>query len=614
MKNKFYTFLFALFLVTGNLAAQSVPQGISYQGVARDETGQPMGNKEVALRISLTTEQAFNSPFFSEEHQVITDSRGYFSLVIGQGDNIDGLLDEVPWAEELVWMNVEMKTEIGAFYKTVSTSQLMSVPYAFHAESASKLVDDNEVDLRSGNSIYWTTTGNEFTRPPYHFLGTRDNKPLYFKTNNDDRVVITENGQVKIFSGVGTMNGDSDQQYANYPLTIQGSEQGIYIKVNGSRSSANNFVTFADGGPGDGDGTIWGRIEGQTLQELYDSPSYKTETALFALGITSLGAQVAALGAEAAGLGASGICATAAVGVIAQGVGFAAELAALTTERDGYITNTVNSVGVAYQSGGADYAEWLLREKEERDLVYGEIVGVRAGKISLNTQLADHLMVISRNPIVLGNAPQPEDEEKYEKVAFMGQVAVRVVGPVSMGDYIIPSGNHDGFGIAVHPDNMLSGDYARIIGVSWETAKDAPLNIVNVAVGINANDLSEKVEVLNARVDNILGYLKGEEPLLTDEGVQLALNNVQNQPQSAFVKAFTDDEYDAMLELNRPLYEYIFDQAQRQFTSREGSFAQSAELQSLFADPIQYLKDLRRNHSYTTQWGRMDQKFIKEGH
>jgi hypothetical protein len=33
---------------------------------------------------------------------------------------------------------------------------------------------------------------------------------------------------------------------------------------------------------------------------------------------------------------------------------------------------------------------------------------------------------------------------------------------------LLPSGEGDGYGIAVHPDNMLAMDYGRIVGVAWE--------------------------------------------------------------------------------------------------------------------------------------------------
>jgi hypothetical protein len=103
-------------------------------------------------------------------------------------------------------------------------------------------------------------------------------------------------------------------------------------------------------------------------------------------------------------------------------------------------------------------------------------------------------MVISSAPIVLGNMKSQEEEHKYEKVAFMGQVPVRIKGTVSLGDYILPSGDHNGFGIAVAPEQMLASDFKRVVGVAWSEAKNSGINTINVAVGLNANALSTVVD------------------------------------------------------------------------------------------------------------------------
>ena len=470
-----------LFLIAANLlgglalSAQSTAaaQGMNYQAVARDAKGQIIANLPVSLKISLVSKTGAQTEYYTETHQVVTDQYGLFKLVIGEGKNATGILADVPWAKEQVWLNIAMDDKAGKNYNLVSSTKLLSVPYAFHAATASQIVDEaSAIDLptEKNQSIYWTTGGNTNTRPTTHFVGTRDNQDLVLKTNNTTRVKFTKEGQMQVFSGVkgNGMPGD-DGEMGNYPVTVQGSDQGIYIKVNGSRDTDNNFVTFAD------DEGVWGRIEGQTLDELYDSPEYKTQVALFTLQTVSLAAQVVAYTAEAVGLAASGVGAAAAVGAVANAVALGVEAASLATEWITWENDLRDNIGVTYESGAGDYAEWLERKKDERDMHFGEIVGVKAGQISLNTQGVDHFMVVSMRPIVLGNAPQPAKQENFEKVAFMGQVPVKVVGKVAIGDYILPSGNNDGLGIAVNPSDMKLGDYSRIVGVAWQAAKEAQL-------------------------------------------------------------------------------------------------------------------------------------------
>ncbi len=82
-----------------------------------------------------------------------------------------------------------------------------------------------------------------------------------------------------------------------------------------------------------------------------------------------------------------------------------------------------------------------------------------------------------------------------EKVAFMGQVPVKVFGKVNIGDYIIPSGKNDGIGMAIKPSDITTRHIKDIVGVAW-TQSGNPLDIkfINTAVGVNRNDSSLIIE------------------------------------------------------------------------------------------------------------------------
>lgn len=153
----------------------------------------------------------------------------------------------------------------------------------------------------------------------------------------------------------------------------------------------------------------------------------------------------------------------------------------------------IKSEGITYGSKGADYAEWLPRLIVEDNLELGQVVGVFGGKISLNTENADQILVISSKPIVLGNMPDVDKEDFYEKVAFMGQVPTWVTGGVHVGDYILCSGRNDGAGIAVSPSKLKVEDIPRIVGKAWSSSSNSTLSLINVAIGLNRNDLVDLV-------------------------------------------------------------------------------------------------------------------------
>lgn len=165
--------------------------------------------------------------------------------------------------------------------------------------------------------------------------------------------------------------------------------------------------------------------------------------------------------------------------------------------------------GVTYGSKGADYAEWLEREDPSQAIKAGQIVGVKNGKISLNTEHADQIMAISVMPVVLGNMPDTTRQEDFEKVAFIGQTPVWVVGEVESGDYIIASGNNDGFGLPVSEDELTIDQVSQVVGRAWEDGKKM-INLVNMAVGLKTNEMatilartSKKVEEMEDRLTSI---------------------------------------------------------------------------------------------------------------
>jgi hypothetical protein len=197
--------------------------------------------------------------------------------------------------------------------------------------------------------------------------------------------------------------------------------------------------------------------------------------------------------------------------------------------------------GVTYESGSGDYAEWLERADEREDIDVAEVVGVRGGKITKNTDGAEQVLVISFKPIVLGNMPEAGRERLYEKVAFMGQVPVKVDGPVRKGDYLVPSGRHDGVATAVSPDDMTASLLRQVIGVAWSDWDYARPSYVRVAVGLRPAELARVMKTHETRMtalEDELRRLRRERTALTSAlsslGRRLAdLEAVAQFPQSA---------------------------------------------------------------------------------
>ncbi|MBP7850777.1 MAG: hypothetical protein KA053_10930 [Lentimicrobiaceae bacterium] len=122
-------------LLGASLHAQ-VPQGIKYQVVVRDAYGIPLENLAVGIRISLLEDSATGVAAYVETHAVMSNAMGLVNLVIGQGSVASGSFAALAWHSHEYHAKVEVDTAGGSSYALLGISQLLTVPYAFHAGSA----------------------------------------------------------------------------------------------------------------------------------------------------------------------------------------------------------------------------------------------------------------------------------------------------------------------------------------------------------------------------------------------------------------------------------------------------------------------------------------------
>ncbi|UCG28364.1 MAG: hypothetical protein JSV24_03105, partial [Bacteroidales bacterium] len=434
---------------------------------------------------------------------------------------------EIDWNGTPKALKVDISlSDTDIFYTDFSYEELTFVPYAYHRNitATGSLEVDGMTSLKSRLDV---TDGS-----PTFLSG--DLTVDQYTTLNNNLTVNAESsmkGQVTINPDFGE---DKDKSsYASYPLRVEGGNQGIAVKIKGSRTSDNYFVTFWD------EKNIQGRIEGQTTTDLLTDPEYIFDNVLFANEIIRSTVDVAKAVAGVASASSSstvcaglGACVTAPVpsliaGAIAEVVMESANLALVIAEPIMYNVFKHTNIGVTYQSGSGDYAEWLPKLNPDEKFQPGDIVGTKGGFITKSTDNADHLMVISHSPIVLGNMPKEGKEAEYEKVAFMGQVPVKVIGNVQPGDYIIPDGNNNGAGIAVSPDEIKPGQYCKIVGIAWSGSESLQYGFVNVAVGLNANDVAKlgiKQEQKIKEQEEEINSLKEQISLMNDILSQLVPN------------------------------------------------------------------------------------------
>lgn len=142
MKTLFITLsLVALALMT---VAQS-PQAFNYQTVIRDGDGEPIQNQAVALRMSIHDILPDDTILYRETHSATTNEFGLIVLQIGTGSADMGDFSAIDWSTNAKYLEIEIDPEGGSNFTSLGTSQLVSVPYALHAETVTH-VDDADAD------------------------------------------------------------------------------------------------------------------------------------------------------------------------------------------------------------------------------------------------------------------------------------------------------------------------------------------------------------------------------------------------------------------------------------------------------------------------------------
>jgi hypothetical protein len=181
------------------------------------------------------------------------------------------------------------------------------------------------------------------------------------------------------------------------------------------------------------------------------------------------------------------------------------------------MADAYNKIGVEYSSGNGDYAEWLERMDHNEEISTGDIVGVKGGKITKVLEGAEQVMAVSHRPIVLGNMPEKEKMHVGNNIAFMGQIPVKVMGPVNIGDYIVARSEVPGFGVAIPARQMTTADYRLAVGRAWETKTSTGPKMVNTVVGVHNNDFLRIVDGMQKKIDNNEQRLKAIEEKLRME-------------------------------------------------------------------------------------------------
>ena len=137
--------LFILFslLVICFAGFSQAPNLLNYQGVARNSVGNPLPNQPMKLRLSVHNLSASGVVVFSETRSITTNAGGLFAVQIGSAGSTSsiGSISGINWQLGDKYLQVEIDPESNNNFSNLGTVQLISVPYAINANSATTAVN-----------------------------------------------------------------------------------------------------------------------------------------------------------------------------------------------------------------------------------------------------------------------------------------------------------------------------------------------------------------------------------------------------------------------------------------------------------------------------------------
>jgi hypothetical protein len=232
---KKYILSFLLLSLMHGAFAQT-PQGITYQAVARNASGQLLAITPVKVRFSIRDSIANGNIVYQETHIDTTDALGLFDLVIGNGTPTSGTFAGINWGSNKKYIQVEFDANVGS-YTNLGTQQMMSVPYALYAEKAGKSKSNYANGITQGNTYQLTMSNPETLYPGYMLLMNADSAntgTASVSINNATPISIKKSGSADLSAG--------DISAKQVVMLVFDGSVFQYINIPGASSSATDNI------------------------------------------------------------------------------------------------------------------------------------------------------------------------------------------------------------------------------------------------------------------------------------------------------------------------------------------------------------------------------------
>ena len=140
-------------LICTALYAQS-PHAFKYQTILRDNSNALIINQPVGILVTILSGSTTGAVVYQETHAVGTNDYGLVNLSIGGGTPVSGFLfTDIDLGSNSHFLQIDIDVTGGSSYQFLGSTQLLSVPYALHAETVTHK-DDADADPATSEGIF----------------------------------------------------------------------------------------------------------------------------------------------------------------------------------------------------------------------------------------------------------------------------------------------------------------------------------------------------------------------------------------------------------------------------------------------------------------------------
>lgn len=189
---KYILFSILNVLINSTFAQTAPPNGMIYQAVARDGSGNLAAKRTIYVQTTVLKGSATGTVMYADEHKVSSNADAMFTVIVGQGTYLSGIhskLADIPWDKDKYFFNLKIcvaptlpKTGWNKKFTDMGTTQFWSVPYALFAGKSS-----DSLELKINSTERQIKLGNY--------------QPIYFSVADDDSNATNEIQQLSLNTG-----------------------------------------------------------------------------------------------------------------------------------------------------------------------------------------------------------------------------------------------------------------------------------------------------------------------------------------------------------------------------------------------------------------------------